>query len=92
MATTVKSSASSTVIALLSTINSGATSIAKIIDSGSSSVDMLDRYVQRAKTRQHDSHLVEDAHWRTNLLLDAAKSQAKREETIKRELAGNGSA
>lgn len=89
MSTSVAKSTSSTVVALLNTVNSAATSVAKIIDTGASSIDMLDRYVQRAQQHQIISHKVEDHHWQRNLFLDSAKSQARIEESLERELAGN---
>ena len=91
MATSVAQSTSSTVVALLNTVNSAALSVAKIIDTGASSVDMLDRYVQRAKQHQITTHKVEDHYWKRNLFLDAAKSQAKIEDQLERELQGNSS-
>lgn len=81
----VRGTTASTVVSLLSTIGSSASMVAKTIDSASSSIDMLDRYVQRAKTNQLISHEVEDRHWRRNLILDAAKSQEKLETDLDRE-------
>jgi hypothetical protein len=83
--TTVTQSASSTIVTLLSTIQSTASAVAKTVDSATSSIDMLDRYVQRAKTRQLKSHTVEDEHWERNLLLTAAKAQEKIESDLVRE-------
>jgi hypothetical protein len=50
---------------------------------------MLDRYVQRAKTRQLKSHTVEDEHWERNLLLTAAKAQEKIESDLIKEYSGD---
>lgn len=88
---TIQSTTSSTVIALLGTISASAGAVAKTIDSASSSIDMLDRYVQRAKTRQIDTHKIEDMNWRRNLMLDAAKEQEKIETAIVREYSGDPS-
>lgn len=89
MTTSIARSTSSTVVALLNTVNSSATAVAQIIDTGASSIDMLDRYVQRAKQHQITSHKVEDHTWQRNLFLEAAKSQAKVEESLERELSSN---
>lgn len=89
MATSVAQTTSSTVVSLMNTVNSAATSVAKIIDTGASSIDMLDRYVQRAKQHQIIAHTVEDRTWQRNLFLDSAKSQARIEESLERELHGN---
>jgi len=86
---TIAQTTSSTVIALLSTVNSSASSAAKLIDTAASSVDMLDRYVQRAKSNQIKTHIIQDHDYITNLMTDAAVAQSLREETIERKLAGN---
>lgn len=83
--TTVTQSTSATIVALLGTINATASAVAKTVDSAASSVDMLDRYVQRAKSRQFDTHAVEDKHWRRNLILNAGKAQEKIETQIDKE-------
>jgi len=89
MSTSIAKSTSSTVVALLNTVNSVAQSVTQIVDTGASSIDMLDRYVQRAKHQQIVQHKVEDHHWQRNLFLDSAKNQAKIEDALERELHGN---
>jgi len=85
-------SAGATVSTLLGTIGSAATMVAKTIDSAASSVDMLDRFVQRAKDHQRDQHLVEDRHWRRNLIIDAGNAQQKIEANLVNEYAGDPAA
>ena len=87
--TTVKSSASSTVITLLGTIGSSASMVAKTIDSASSSIDMLDRYVQRAKSNQIARHLVEDKDFLDNLINDAGEAKAMRLHNLEKKMQGN---
>lgn len=81
----IRSTTSQTIVTLLGTVQSSASSVGKVIDSVSSSVDMLDRYVQRAKVNQITAHQIEDRNWRRNLILDAAKAQEKIETDLDRE-------
>lgn len=80
--TTVARTTGATLVALLGTIGSTAGAIAKTVDAAASSVDMLDTYVQRAKKAQHDKHLIEDRHWRRNLILENAQAQEEIETKI----------
>ncbi len=86
---TVRSSTSSTIVSLLGTVNSAASIITKTADSVASSVDMLDRYVQRAKTKQATAHAIEDAHWTRNLIIDAAHEQEKKETQLAKDYEGD---
>ena len=63
--------------------------LCKTIDSAASSVDMLDAFVQRAKTSQAESHTIEDSIRRSNLILDTAKEQEKRLTTLHKEYASD---
>jgi hypothetical protein len=83
--TTVTQTTSNTIISLLGTVQGAATAVAKTVDSATSSIDILDRYVQRAKMRQIKSHTVEDEHWERNLLLSASRAQEKIETDLVRE-------
>lgn len=85
----VRGTTSQTIVSVLGTLNSTASMVAKTVDSVASSVDMLDRYVQRAKNNQITQHTIEDAHWRRNLILDAAKTQEKIEHEIVKEYSGD---
>ena len=85
----VATTTSSTIVALLSTVNSTATSVAKVIDTAASSVDMLDRYVQRAKNNQIKANKIADKDYVTNLVSDASEAQSMRMEQLERKLAGN---
>jgi len=87
--TTVVRTTGSTIVALLGTINSTAGAIAKVVDTATSSVDMLDTFVQRAKSHQADAHAIEDRHWRRNLILDNAKTQEKIETDLIGEYSNN---
>lgn len=86
---TIGRQTSGTIVALLSTINGAATSVARVIDSGSSAVDMLDGFIQRAKIQQSETHLVEHQHWRRNLILDASRMQERKETELTKEYAGD---
>jgi Na+/phosphate symporter len=86
---TVARTTGATIVSLLGTIGSTAGAIAKTIDAAASSVDMLDAFVQRSLAHQRDTHLVQDHHWRRNLILDSAQAQEKIETDIKAEYAGN---
>lgn len=86
---TVARTTGNTVVALLGTIGSTAGAVAKTVDAVASSVDMLDTYVQRAKDHQRSVHLVEDRHWRRNLILDSAKAQEKIETDLITEYRGD---
>lgn len=81
----VTSTTSNTIVALLGTVQSTAESAAKIIDTAASSVDMLDRFVQRAKNNQIIAHKVEDHTWRDNLIMEAARNQERIHEEYRRE-------
>lgn len=72
---TVVSSTSGTIISILTAIQNTASASAKIIDTATSSIDMLDSYVQRAKSNQRTAHTVEDAVWQDNLINQAAEAQ-----------------
>lgn len=85
----VATTTSSTIVALLSTVNSTATSVAKVIDTAASSVDMLDRYVQRAKNNQIKANKIADKDYVTNLVSDASEAQSMRMEQLERKLSGN---
>lgn len=78
----VRGSASQTVVAILSTVNSAAGMVLKTVDSAASSVDMLDTYVQRAKVKQMEDNLAEDLHRRRNLVLDSCREQQKKEASV----------
>lgn len=80
--TTVSKSTASTIVSLLGTIGAAASMVAKTVDSASSSVDMLDAYVQRAKSHQAVTHKIEDASWLSSLKEDAAIERIKRHKTI----------
>ena len=86
---TVRASASSTVITLLGTIGSSASMVAKTIDSASSSIDMLDRYVQRAKAKQLQRHSIEDKDFLDNLIDTASEANAERLHKLETKLANN---
>jgi hypothetical protein len=83
--TTVTQTTSNTIISLLGTVQGAATAVAKTVDSATSSIDILVRYVQRAKMRQIKSHTVEDEHWERNLVLSASRAQEKIETDLVRE-------
>jgi len=83
--TTIARSAGSTIVTLLGTIGSTAGALAKTIDAAASSIDMLDTYVQRAKSNQLAQHTIEDRHWRRNLILENAQIQERIETKIDQE-------
>lgn len=53
---TVRGSTSSTIIALLGTLNSAANASVKTIDAATDGVDMLTSFIQKAKAEQKLSH------------------------------------
>ena len=87
--TSVTQSTTSTVVAVLGTINSSAMSIAKVIDSAASAVDMLDMYVQKAKRQQIERHTVDSHDYRFTLLSEAANAKRKLVTSIEKELAND---
>jgi len=78
MTNSVIGSASNTLIALFGTINSAANVVVKTVDSATSGIDMLDRFVQKAKTEQIARHTIEAKDFMDNLIDDAAIANAKR--------------
>ena len=92
MATTVSSSVSQTIISLLGTVGSNCQALsARLFESCCiQHDDMLDRYVQRAKVHQFETHLVEDRNWRRNLLVilpSHPRSSEKTETSLSKEYA-----
>lgn len=87
--TNVTNSASKSIVSILSTIGSMTNAVSKIVDTGASSIDMLDTYVQRAKDHQQKQNLIEDTVWLRNLIIDAAHEQEKKESQIAKEYAGD---
>lgn len=85
--TTVARTTGATIVSLLGTIGSTAGAIAKTVDAAASSVDMLDRYVQRAKNTQRITHLIEDRHFRRNLIIENGRAQEAIETSVDREYA-----
>lgn len=86
---TIARTTANTIVTALNLVNTTVQATSKIVDSAGSSIDMLDKFVQRAKTRQNATHLVEDLHWQRNLILDAAQAQEKIETDLKKEYASD---
>lgn len=86
---TVRASTGSTIVAILGTLNASASSIAKVIDAGADSVDMLTAYIQKAKSEQAAAHKIAAERHETNLINEAAKEQAKLERDLEKELSGD---
>lgn len=80
--TTVARTTGTTIVSLLGTVGSTAGALAKTVDAAASSVDMLDKFIQRAKANQDAKHKVEDLHWKRNLILDNAQAQEEIETRI----------
>ncbi|MER9436676.1 hypothetical protein NKJ04_17435 [Mesorhizobium sp. M0618] len=83
---TVRGSASSSIISVLGTVNASAQSIAKVIEAGSDSVDMLTAFITKAKEEQRKAHLFAMKDYDDNLIHEAAFAKSKREATLVREL------
>lgn len=75
---TIVASTSSTIVALLSTVDITAKAVSQTVGVIASSVDMLESYVNRAKDQQSKRHIVEDKDWLTNLIEDAAIARTER--------------
>jgi AAA+ superfamily predicted ATPase len=75
MSTTVRGSVTSSIVALLGTINSTASMVANTVEAASGSVDILDRYVKRINNNQVIEHKIADRTWRSNLIKSTAKEQ-----------------
>ena len=83
---TVRASASGSIISMLNTVNASAQSVAKIIDAGSDSVDMLTAFITKAKAEQSKAHLFAAKDYDDNLIHEAALAKSKREATLEKEL------
>lgn len=89
MTTSVWNTLARTANTTLGAVASTATMATKLIESGSASVDMLDRFVQRANTKQRFAHEVEDSNWREATIDSAAESNAQREYELEKKLSAN---
>lgn len=63
--------------------------VAKTIDTAASSVDMLDNYVRRAKSKQFFGAQAENDDWRQKLIDDIAEAKSIRERNLEKGVAGN---
>lgn len=75
---TIVTSTSSTIVALLGTIDITAKAVSQSVGVIASGVDMLDTYVNRAKDQQRQRHIIEDADWLQSLKEDAALARVER--------------
>ncbi|RUX60146.1 hypothetical protein [Mesorhizobium sp. M7A.F.Ca.CA.002.12.1.1] len=83
---TVRASASSSIISILGTVNASAQSVAKVIEAGSDSVDMLTAFITKAKAEQAKAHLFAAKDYDDNLIHEAALAKSKREANLTKEL------
>lgn len=82
-------SASQTIAAMFQTVGGAANATTKIVDSMSSSVDMLDHYVQRAKEKQIFQAAAEDEIWKRRILRDVGFEQAREERDLEKKLSSD---
>jgi hypothetical protein len=68
--------------AVLGTVTTVATMTSQTVGVIASGVDMLDKYVQRAKEHQRSAALIEDADWLETLKKEAGLAQIKLENKI----------
>lgn len=67
-----------TLTAILSTIQTVANTSQRSINTLASGLDMLDTYVDGARTRQVDKHVIDKANYRQQLINDASIDEARR--------------
>lgn len=85
----VKTSFYSSLIALSGTVSTTANTTAKVINNVASSVDMLDRYVERAKLKQSLRYKAEDDALVFQIADEVAEAQSMREYELENRIKGN---
>jgi flagellar biosynthesis regulator FlaF len=83
---TIRQSASSSIISMLSTVNASASTVAKTINATADSVDMLTAYITKAKAEQTKTHIIEAKNFDDNLIQEASLAKSKREAALEKEL------
>lgn len=78
-----------TITAILGTIQTVSHTTQRSINTLAAGLDMVDTYVDGARSRQVDKHLVDKANYRHNLILESSLEQARKLEAQERELSGN---
>jgi hypothetical protein len=79
-------SMSNTFTALLNAVTTAANASAQSINTAASGLDMLDKFVAKAKEDQAFRHTIDGANYRHSYLLDAAKTITDKELQIERML------
>ncbi|AZO48062.1 hypothetical protein [Mesorhizobium sp. M4B.F.Ca.ET.058.02.1.1] len=83
---TVLSASNATATSILSTVQTLAITAQRTINTAAAGLDMLDTYVEDARTRQVDASKIARHHYRKNLLLEASIEQARKEQQLTREI------
>lgn len=86
---TVTSTASSTLVAMLSTVTTVAHQTNRTIQTAAAGLDMLDKYVEGARSRQEAKSRIDTALFHENLLLESSMEQARKEKMIQAELSSD---
>lgn len=86
---TVTSSASATLVSMLSAVNTTANAVTRSVHTVASSLDMLDQYVQDARAAQIAASRANRSTILSNLRAETARDTAKRHAELQRELAAD---
>ncbi|RWB40449.1 MAG: hypothetical protein EOQ44_25230 [Mesorhizobium sp.] len=87
---TIMSASNATATSILSTVETLAHTVRRTINTGAAGLDMLDTYVEDARTRQVDASKIARHSYRKNLLMEASMEQARRDQQVIRDI-GNDS-
>lgn len=83
---TVLSASNATATSILSTVETFAHTVRRVINTGASGVDMLDTYVEDARLRQTDLSKINRHNYRKNLIMESSMEQARKDQQVIREI------